>query len=278
MLKNFITLVETQFFINIKTLRSDNGHEFFNTLYSNLLQSKGIIHQSSCVHTLQQNGVVERKHIHLLEVARALRLQASIPLKFWGDCVLTATYIINRLPTPTLNGSSPFEIFHGKPPSLNHFKTLGCLCYATMPNFSDKLSSKAIPSIFMGYSNTQKGYRLYDIVADKFFISRDVKFHENIFPFTHPKSKFMPTSSHLPSIVTSPTDSLSSSSSHVDLTLADPLPRRSTRTTRPSIWLIDYVYPSLPSTNSTSHAPILPLLLPSFSPPLRRPYIYLLNS
>ena len=47
-----------------------------------LFFSFGIIHQTLCVYTPQQNGVVERKHRHLLEVSRALRFQASLPIKF----------------------------------------------------------------------------------------------------------------------------------------------------------------------------------------------------
>ncbi|XP_075109092.1 uncharacterized protein LOC142180886 [Nicotiana tabacum] len=171
LLRNIFTLIKTQFFASIKTIRSDNGLEFFNSQYTALFTSFGVVHQSSCVHTPQQNGVDERKHKHLLEMARALMFQAYAPLKFWGEF---------------LSGKSPYEAFHGTPPSVQHLKVFGCLCYATKSNFTDKFSSKVIPDVFMGYSDTQKGYKLYNIVIGSFFISRDVSFRESVFPLDFP--------------------------------------------------------------------------------------------
>ena len=110
-LKSFFVLVKSQFDKQIKRVRSDNGTEFFNNECKTLFTSLGIVHESSCPHTPQQNGVVERKHRHILEVARALRFQGSIPIKFWSECVLAVVYLINRMPTSVLQGRSPYEDF-----------------------------------------------------------------------------------------------------------------------------------------------------------------------
>ncbi|KAK4411847.1 hypothetical protein Sango_0257700 [Sesamum angolense] len=63
-------------------------------------------------------------------MARALLFHASLPKKFWGESILTATYHINRLPSPFLNWNSPCEILHNKKPPLDHLKIFGCLCFA----------------------------------------------------------------------------------------------------------------------------------------------------
>lgn len=64
--------------------------------------SKGVIHQTTCYYTAQQNGVVERNHKHLLETFRALLFQTKLPLKYRGECVLIATYLNNRFPSKLL--------------------------------------------------------------------------------------------------------------------------------------------------------------------------------
>ncbi|GJZ77445.1 ribonuclease H-like domain-containing protein [Tanacetum coccineum] len=69
---SFINLIHNQFNIKIKTVRSDNGTEFVNKKMFDMFSELGILHQTSCSHTPQQNGIAERKHRHLLNVARSL--------------------------------------------------------------------------------------------------------------------------------------------------------------------------------------------------------------
>ena len=104
----------------------------------------GIIFETSCVGTPQQNGRVERKHRHILNVARALRFQANLSLAFWGECILTVAYLINRPPTQIHNSKTPFEMIFGKPPSYMHLRVFGCLCFASkIPRDRNKLHSRS---------------------------------------------------------------------------------------------------------------------------------------
>ncbi|KAK9714933.1 hypothetical protein RND81_06G131800 [Saponaria officinalis] len=109
----FIAQVETQYHKQVRVIRSDNGTEIVLEYCSSLFLSKGIIHQRSAPGVPQQNGRVERKHRHLVETARSMMLNADLTKKFWGDSLLTATYIINKLPSAVLGWKTPYEILLG---------------------------------------------------------------------------------------------------------------------------------------------------------------------
>ena len=88
-------------------------------------------------------------------------LQMNVFKLFWADAVLTATYLLNRMPSRILKGMSPFEMFFpGKNPFLVHPKVFGCVSFVHnhSPN-RDKLNPRAYKCIFLGYSHTRKGYR-----------------------------------------------------------------------------------------------------------------------
>lgn len=147
--------------------------------------------------------MVERNHSHILDIARALKFQASIPCRFWGECVQTAVYILNRLPSRILNGKSPFELLYGRASSLAHLSVFGYLFYATNVLKKDKFAARERHAALMVYSITPKGYGLYDLSTNIFFVSRDVVFREYEFPF--PKSHEI----HVPSLLDYSTDVLS---------------------------------------------------------------------
>ncbi|XP_049397189.1 uncharacterized protein LOC125861305 [Solanum stenotomum] len=146
----FLKYVTNQFAKTVKVIRTNNGTEFVNSVCDTMFKELGIIHQRSCQYTPQQNGVAERKNIHLLEVTRALRL-------------------------------------YGSKPRLSHFRTIWCLCFAKNLKEHDKMLPRSTSAVHMGYSEIQKGYVLFDLSTTTFFVSRDVLFIEDVFPFSQAK-------------------------------------------------------------------------------------------
>ncbi|WZY72232.1 hypothetical protein YC2023_004472 [Brassica napus] len=177
--KNFQSYVTNHYQAKIKIFRSDNGGEYIGQAFKQHLSQYGILHQTSCPYTPQQNGVAERKNRHLMEVARSMMFQANVPKKFWSDAVATACYLINRTPTLILKGQSPFEVLNKHKPSLEHIRIFGCLCYVLIPGeLRNKLEARSTKAMFIGYSTTQKGYKCYNPDTRRVLVSRDVKFVE----------------------------------------------------------------------------------------------------
>ena len=105
-------------------------------------------------------------------------------MSFWGECILTATFLINRTPSPLLHNNNPYTVLYEKPFDYPFFKVFGCLCFAsTLISTRNKFSPIATMCVFVSHSPEFKGYKVYDITSRHFFYSRDVVFHVTIFPF-----------------------------------------------------------------------------------------------
>ena len=127
MFKRFKLLVEKKFSHSIVSFYSDNGGEFIALKHT--LASHGISHFTTPPHTPEHNGVSERRHRHIIETGLSLLTHASLPLTFWSYAFTTAVYLINKMPTPLLNMSSPFEKIFSMRPSYEKLRVFGCLCY-----------------------------------------------------------------------------------------------------------------------------------------------------
>ncbi|KAK1414173.1 hypothetical protein QVD17_29914 [Tagetes erecta] len=149
----------------------------------NFYADQGILLETTCPHTPQQNGVVERKHRHLLETARALKFEAKLSSRFWGECILTAAYVINRLPSETIGNKTPYEIIFNRKPDYEDMKIFGCLAYyRNTETGGDKFEERGKPGIFLGYPPGIKGFKIFDVQKNKIIISRDVHFVESVLP------------------------------------------------------------------------------------------------
>ena len=181
----FHAMVKTQFSTTIKTLRSDGGGEYTSKSFESFLTSNGIHHQISCPYSPQQNGLVERKHRHLIETVITLLSQASLPSTYWSFAVQSALSLINLLPTLTLGFLSPWFKLYGQHPDITSFKIFGCACYPFLrPYTKHKLEHRTTECLFLGYSTMSKGYLCLDLLTNKLYTCRHVLFNEAKFPFT----------------------------------------------------------------------------------------------
>jgi len=106
---HFKKLVENRFSSHIKQLQVDGGGEFTSKLFLTFLHDHRISHQISCPYT-QQNGVMERKHRHIVAMGLCLLSQFHLPHSFWVEAFSIAVFLINRLPTPKLDHISPYNV------------------------------------------------------------------------------------------------------------------------------------------------------------------------
>ena len=106
-------------------------------------------------------------------------LDTHVPKSYWGDALLTATYLINRMPSRVLDFKTPLEVL--SPPSSASkgvsLKVFGCVCFVHVHGPTQgKLDPRALKCVFVGYSPTQKGYKCYHPPSKKQFVSMDVTF------------------------------------------------------------------------------------------------------
>ncbi|KAF5775122.1 putative RNA-directed DNA polymerase [Helianthus annuus] len=187
--------VEKQKEKRIKILRSDRGGEYFNRRFDAFCEEEGIIHERTAPYTPQQNGLAERKNRTLVEMANCMLNQSGLPRNMWGEAVLTACYVHNRI-TSRVIPTSPYELWKGRKPNLEHLRVWGCLAYYRVPDPKTlKLGERAFKSVFIGYASHSKSYRLLDDESGIVVESRDVEFFENKFSRDDENSNGTTTSS-----------------------------------------------------------------------------------
>ncbi|CAH9134443.1 unnamed protein product [Cuscuta epithymum] len=150
----FCDEIKTQFNVPIRVLRGDNAQEYLSAAFKSFMLQHDIIHQTSCVNTPPQNGVVERKNRHLFETASALLFQMNVPKQFWADVVPTACFLRNRMSSSVLNGKALYHsIFQNKELFPMPPKIFGSTCFARDVNpHLTKLDPKLLKCIFVDYS------------------------------------------------------------------------------------------------------------------------------
>ena len=116
----------------------------------------------------------ERRNRTLLDSVRSMMSLSDLPLSFWGYALETAALILNRSPSKSVK-TTPYEILHGKKPSLSFLKVWGCEAYVKKLQ-PDKLEPKSEKCIFVGYPRETVGYTFYNPPRARLFLLRPVSF------------------------------------------------------------------------------------------------------
>ncbi|GJS53216.1 zinc finger, CCHC-type containing protein [Tanacetum coccineum] len=163
---------------------ASRGGRYMDTLY---FQSVGTIHEMTAPYTPQQNGISERKNRILKEMVDSMLSYSGLSQGFWGEAMLTACYLLNRVPNKRKK-ITPYELWTKKKPNLNYLRVWGCRAVVRLPDPKLKtLGERGIECIFVGYAEHSKAFRFYviepndSVLINSIIESRDAIFDENRF-------------------------------------------------------------------------------------------------
>ncbi|KAF0739240.1 hypothetical protein Ae201684_005159 [Aphanomyces euteiches] len=167
--------------VKLKTLRSDGGGEYVSDKLEEYFKNHGIHHEVSTPRRQWQNGTAERMNRTLVEMARTMLLHANTAKHWWAEAVNTAAFLRNRIPNSKTDDKTPHEMIRGTKPKIASLKVFGCLCWRRNTT-TDKIASRANMCTFLGYSETKKAYKVYDMEEQKVVFTVDCIFTETKFP------------------------------------------------------------------------------------------------
>ncbi|KAH9688238.1 Integrase catalytic domain-containing protein [Citrus sinensis] len=170
--KTFKAEVELQLNKRIKNVRSDRGGEYYGRYdgsgeqrlgpFAKYLAERGIVPQYTMPGSPNMNGVSERRNRTLKDMVRSMISHSTLPESLWGEALKTVAYILNRVPTKAA-AKTPYELWTGRKPSLNHLHIWSCLAEARPYRPHERtLDSKTVSSYFVGYAERSRGFKFYD--------------------------------------------------------------------------------------------------------------------
>ena len=178
-LKQYKSCVEKEIGSYIKCLHTDRGGEFTSQDFNEFGNENGIKRQLTAAYTPQQNGVAEKNRT-IMNMVQSMLSKKKRPKTFWPEAVNWIVHILNRCPTLPVKNMTPEETWSGVKPSIEHFRVFGCISHVHVPDIKrTKLEDKSFTCVLLGVSEESKAYRLYDLIAKKIVIRRDVVFEED---------------------------------------------------------------------------------------------------
>lgn len=176
-LQKYIALIETESGHKIKCLWSDNGSEFLNEPVRTLLEVEHCRQVTSSPYTPQQNGAAERSNRTVIEAARTMLSGSGLGENLWAEATMAAVYILNRTTMAKNLNKTPFEVWHGRVPSVDHIHEFGTqIQVLEKPRTSTKWSAKTKEAYLVGFTARTNTYRCYIPKLDEVRIMCDVIF------------------------------------------------------------------------------------------------------
>lgn len=174
----FFNEIRNHHWITLKIFHSDNALEYNTTTFKQFFDTHGIIHKAS-LSTLHNKMWWQRGSMGICwKSLCSIMTLMYVPKFHLPDALLTAYYLINRMPSSSLhNATSDDIVFPGKPLHSLKPRTFGCTCFVHfLPSRKDELYAMSLKYVSLGYFDTKKGYYYYNTMLRRLFTTMDVVF------------------------------------------------------------------------------------------------------
>ncbi|GBL77255.1 Retrovirus-related Pol polyprotein from transposon TNT 1-94 [Araneus ventricosus] len=160
--KEYLSRVQRELGRKLKSVRTDNGMEFYHKDFETFLRDLGIKIERTSFYTPELNGIAERFNRSSMEAVRTMLQDSGLQPKFWAEALHAYVHTKNRCSHKLTEGKTPMEIWSGHKPSIRHCRTFGSLTYVYVPAVNrNKLQPKDKIGILVGYAVNRRGYRVW---------------------------------------------------------------------------------------------------------------------
>ena len=179
--RKFKARMQTQYGLSIKVFQTDRGGEFRSKAFISELEADGTIPHPIPAGHHQMNGMIEIENREIFDMALAALFAAQLPLCLWGEAVMWAIHVRNRIPRRSLDWKSPIEMLTGLPVDISYFRRFGSKCFVHFPKEdSPGLHYKAVEGRMVGFEDGAKAYRILIPGSPRVVVSNNVAFDESI--------------------------------------------------------------------------------------------------
>ncbi|CAI7882759.1 unnamed protein product [Closterium sp. NIES-54] len=181
--QKWLPMAERQCKTTVQALRTDRGGEFLGHDFTLFLDGKGIIHDLTCLYTLEQNGMAEREMHSIVEAVRTMLLHMGVQHHWWHLALAQAVWVRNRVEHASLpSGVTPYELAFRRKPDVSMVRVWGCMLQYMVPQSQrgGKLAPKARWGLHLGVSAASKGWTVLDLESNRLITTVEAVFYETM--------------------------------------------------------------------------------------------------